>query len=456
MYVMLIFALALLSPLPFVSPFASVMQDATAQSQFSSFDVDPTSSTVQPLAGPFALLPEVFVTEPADHLNYVPDLNTMSISEYENTVYALASSSDTYSHINITNPYDIRPFNAESIEKFYDNYNLALRSSNVLHYEGLPYIILTFTDNTGGSPVDPGVGKFHVLNYTFGFEINKYNTTSEANAGTEYTHMDYPGHVDLVTLGEYTYALVASYGSGVQIINVTDPYSLSAVLGISDDTGNFTTLNGAIGITITTIGSSTYALVAAQVDDGVQIIDITDINNPIAASAAIDGQDNFEALNGARDIVITTIGSSTYALVTALHDDGVQIIDITDPYNPTHASAVFDGMDGYDELDGADDIAITTFNNVIFAVVASDDDNGIQFINITDPYNPLPISSLPMKTLGIPLVPAYVSLDGVQHPSATSNRMSAISSFVEILKVIVTCFIFGFDLQSNWGCNRHI
>ena len=42
---------------PFVSPFASVMQDATAQSQFSSFDVDPTSSTVQPLAGPaFALV----------------------------------------------------------------------------------------------------------------------------------------------------------------------------------------------------------------------------------------------------------------------------------------------------------------------------------------------------------------------------------------------------------------
>ena len=69
MYVMLIFALALLSPLPFVSPFASVMQDATAQSQFSSFDVDPTSSTVQPLAGPaFALVSEVFETEP------VPDM----------------------------------------------------------------------------------------------------------------------------------------------------------------------------------------------------------------------------------------------------------------------------------------------------------------------------------------------------------------------------------------------
>ena len=40
--------------------------------------------------------------------------------------------------------------------------------------------------------------------------------------------------VDLVTLGEYTYALVASYDSGVQIINVTEPDSISAVLGISD------------------------------------------------------------------------------------------------------------------------------------------------------------------------------------------------------------------------------
>ena len=85
------------------------------------------------------------------------------------------------------------------------------------------------------------------------------------------------------------------------------------------------------------------------------------------------------------------------------HDDGVQIIDITDPYNPTHASAVFDGMDGYDELDGADDIAITTFNNVIFAVVVSDADDGIQFINITDPYNPLPMHSIAHGDVGYSL-----------------------------------------------------
>ena len=401
MYVILIFALVLLSPLPFISPFESVMQDAAAQSQFPSFDVDPTSSTVQPLAGPaFALVPEIFETEPVYKYDATATFFTMSISEYEGTVYALANNPRSdLTRINITNPYDIREIHTENIHDFYGNDGLSLRDNTVLSFEELPYIILTLTDSTGGG----AVGGFRVLNYPYGFEAPTYAAISEANDGAEYRNLQSAADIDLVTLGEYTYALVASYGGGVQIINVTEPDSISAVLGISDGTGNFSTLNGAYDIAITTIDSSTYALVAAAEDDGVQIIDITDINNPIAASAVIDGQDNFVALDGARDITITTIDSSTYALVAAKADDGVQIINITDPYHPTHASAVFDEQDGYDELDGADDIAITTFNNIIFAVVVSQDDNGIQFINITDPYNPLPMHSIAHEDVGYSL-----------------------------------------------------
>ena len=348
MYAVVLLALALLSPLPFVSPFASVMQDAAAQSQFSSFD--------EPLAGTaFALASEIFHTEPVDRLNYGTGFAAMSISEYEHTVYALTTNfGGAFSHINITNPYDIRTIHTENIRDFYGNDELTLRANTVLSSEGLPYIILTLVDTTGVNVFGPGVGSFRVLNYTYGFGSHNYTTISEANGGTEYTNLEYAGNIDLVTLGEYTYALVASYSDGIQIINVTEPDSISAVLGISDGTGNFTTLDGAYDIAITTIGSSTYALVAAIADNGVQIINITDINNPIAASTAIDGQDNFEALKGARDIAITTIGSSTYAMVAAQTDDGVQIIDITDPYNPIAASAVFDGIDGYDELDGCD------------------------------------------------------------------------------------------------------
>ena len=215
---------------------------------------------------------------------------------------------------------------------------------------------------------------------------------SEAYDGATYENLDYPLSIDIVTLGTSMYALVASFDDdGVQIIDITELDSISPVLSISDGTGNFTTLNGAYDLVIAEIDSSTYALVTAINDNGVQIIDITDINNPIAASEVIDGQDNFEALGGARDIAITTIGSSTYALVTSQPDDGVQIIDITDPYNPIAASAVFDEQDGYDELDGADAIAITTLEDTIIAVVASTNDDGVQFMTITDPYTPLPM-----------------------------------------------------------------
>ena len=267
MYVILIFALVLLSPLPFISPFESVMQDAAAQSQFPSFDVDPTSSTVQPLAGPaFALVPEIFETEPVYKYDATATFFTMSISEYEGTVYALANNPRSdLTRINITNPYDIREIHTENIHDFYGNDGLSLRDNTVLSFEELPYIILTLTDSTGGG----AVGGFRVLNYPYGFEAPTYAAISEANDGAEYRNLQSAADIDLVTLGEYTYALVASYGGGVQIINVTEPDSISAVLGISDGTGNFSTLNGAYDIAITTIDSSTYALVAAAEDDGV-------------------------------------------------------------------------------------------------------------------------------------------------------------------------------------------
>ena len=220
MYVILIFALVLLSPLPFISPFESVMQDAAAQSQFPSFDVDPTSSTVQPLAGPaFALVPEIFETEPVYKYDATATFFTMSISEYEGTVYALANNPRSdLTRINITNPYDIREIHTENIHDFYGNDGLSLRDNTVLSFEELPYIILTLTDSTGGG----AVGGFRVLNYPYGFEAPTYAAISEANDGAEYRNLQSAADIDLVTLGEYTYALVASYGGGVQIINVTE------------------------------------------------------------------------------------------------------------------------------------------------------------------------------------------------------------------------------------------
>ena len=50
-------------------------------------------------------------------------------------------------------------------------------------------------------------------------------------------------------------------------------------------------------------------------------------------SAETDGSNGFTELDGAHAVDTFVIGSNTYAIVTALTDDGVQIINISDPTN---------------------------------------------------------------------------------------------------------------------------
>ena len=122
-----------------------------------------------------------------------------------------------------------------------------------------------------------------------------------------------------------TYAL-SGHLSGVLITDVTNPASPSYVAHTIDGQDGFTTIAGAISIATTTIDSSTYALVVSNNDNGVQIINITNPYNPTPVWSVSDGSGNFTTLSGARSIAITTIDSSTYALVASSIDDGVQII----------------------------------------------------------------------------------------------------------------------------------
>ena len=96
------------------------------------------------------------------------------------------------------------------------------------------------------------------------------------------------------------------------------------VSSITDGT-RYSTLKGAHSITTVTIGGSTYALVAASDDDGVQIINIDDPYHPTNVSSITDGT-QYPVLKQAFSITTATIGGSTYALVAARSDNGVQII----------------------------------------------------------------------------------------------------------------------------------
>ena len=115
--------------------------------------------------------------------------------------------------------------------------------------------------------------------------------------------------------------------------------SLTPTSSITDDTN--LVLNLADGIAIFESGNHTYAAVAAPGDSGVQILNITNPSNITAAGNIVDA-DEFNEENtddlllvGTGRIAIFESGGHTYAAVTAVDDNGVQILNITNPSNIT-------------------------------------------------------------------------------------------------------------------------
>ena len=78
-------------------------------------------------------------------------------------------------------------------------------------------------------------------------------------------------------------------------------------------------LENAVSVTTTTIGTNHYALVASQDDNGVQIINITDPSRPSAVAGVTDCKTsctatNYTELDGASSVTTTTIQvNRTYA-----------------------------------------------------------------------------------------------------------------------------------------------
>ena len=189
------------------------------------------------------------------------------------------------------------------------------------------------------------------------------------------------------TIGDSHYALVGAYlDDGVQIIDITDPTTPSPVAALTDGVGGFNTLDSPRGITTHTIGNKHYALVAARFDYGVQIIDITDPAMPLAAAAVTNG--STYQLDGPINITTHTVGNKHYALVVSERDDGMQIIDITDPTSPAPVAAVTDGVGGYSELDGPFGVTVHIIGNRHYALVASVRDDGVQIVELLTNFSP--------------------------------------------------------------------
>ena len=252
------------------------------------------------------------------------------------------------------------------------------------------------------------------------------------------------GILDIATIniGESSFALITSSSDGgsVHILNMDDPYNPLPASFI-EDSSEYPVLARPTSITATTIGSSTYALVTSTIEDGVQIINITDPYNPTAAWHITDEDGAFTTLNHPTSIITTTIGSSTYALVTARDDHGVQIIDITNPYEPIARSAAINNSDGFTALSNVEDVAITTIGSKTYALAISpvgDLKSGVQIIDITAPANPTAVS-VAIHSVEFPYLLNPLSIDTITVDSRTYALVTftgaQISSGVEIIDI---------------------
>ena len=204
-------------------------------------------------------------------------------------------------------------------------------------------------------------------------DINKNNSTMLKGAKS----------VATFTIEDGTFAIVASKkDNGVQIIEVSDPQNPVAVGFAIDGQNGFDMLGRASGVDTFTIGTLTYAIVASVAADGVQIIDVTDPSRPVAVSSATDGEHGFTKLAGARGVSIVVLGPVTYAVVTGSFDNGVQLIDVSDPYKPVAVGSATHGEGGYDPLSGASGVATFGIDGTMYVIVASRDDNGVMLIHV--------------------------------------------------------------------------
>ena len=266
--------------------------------------------------------------------------------------------------------------------------------NNFTHLEGATSVaIFTIDVRTFAIVASPGDDGVQIM------DVSDPSSPVPAGSATDgvggFTMLKRAQSVATFTIDDSTFAIVGSGAdNGIQLMNVSDPYSPVALGTAQDDVGNFSTLAGASGVATFKISAKTYAIVASFYEDGVQLVDVSDPSMPVALGAAIaDGPGGFNTLNRATDAAIFIIGDSTFAIVTSPGDNGVQIIEVSDPQNPVAVGFAVDGQNGFDMLGRASGVATFTIGTLTYAIVASVAADGVQIIDVTDPSRPVAVSS---------------------------------------------------------------
>ena len=312
--------------------------------------------------------------------------------------YAVAHINNNVAILNITNPGNI----TRSSDVFHGSVNLAVTEIDSRHYvlagrdPGDGFTIVDITDPSAPysvANVTEGYGSgrtFDILRSITAVEIDgtHYAVTVDSDyiVVTDITDPADPlaaGTLNIETskdsLGSLIFAMTwsrywaattcrpSAIGDGrfFTMLDVTDPSRITAGRG---DPPKFDVLDYPTDVTTIEIRGIPYALVTARDDDGLQIINMSDPSSPIPVKGVTVGP-KFETLDFARHVDAAKIGDGYYALVTSISNSGIQIINITDPANPSPTASVTRNTPGFDGVAIFDDIVVTKIKGQHYALV---------------------------------------------------------------------------------------
>ena len=111
---------------------------------------------------------------------------------------------------------------------------------------------------------------------------------------------------------------------------------------IEDD--STTLLNAPREVVVVDIAGQLIAIVTSRSDHGIEIIDVSDPDEPTSLGRCADGDASCgaERLRDSWGVATYTKGGSTYAVVTSYNEDAVEIFDITTPASPTSVGSLQD------------------------------------------------------------------------------------------------------------------
>ena len=187
-------------------------------------------------------------------------------------------------------------------------------------------------------------------------------------------------------LGGHAHALVGGYNDdGVQLIRVHANGTLEPRSSLADDgIGGTLELDGPRDIAAFNLtGRGTHALVASEVDDGIQLIRIHENGTLEAVASAAEGDRGFDELDGPFDIDAFELGGSAYAAVASRWDSGVQLVRIREDGVLFAAGSAANGADGFDGLHRAHGIRAFELGGRTYAIAASAEGSAVQLIEMS-------------------------------------------------------------------------